>query len=78
VERNAERLQSQKTLYRRRQELVEHPFGTIKRTMNGSYYLLRTLPKVSTETALMFLGYNIKRVINVLGFEKMMAKLAAV
>ena len=46
--------------------------------MNGSYYLLRTLPKVSTETALMFLGYNIKRVINVLGFEKMMAKLAAV
>jgi hypothetical protein len=31
-----------KTLYKRRQEIVEHPFGTIKRTMNGGYFLLRT------------------------------------
>ena len=78
VERNTERMKNGKALYHRRQELVEHPFGTVKRTMNGSYYLLRSLPKVSAETALMFLGYNIKRVINVLGFEEMMRKLAAV
>lgn len=78
VERNAERLKSGKALYHWRQELVEHPFGTVKRFMNGSYYLLRSLPKVSAETALMFLGYNIKRVFNILGFEEMMRKLATV
>jgi hypothetical protein len=76
MERNAERMKNSRALYRRRRELVEHPFGTVKRTLNGGYYLLRTLPKVSVETALMFLGYNIKRVLNVLGFEKMMMKLA--
>jgi transposase len=78
IERNTERLKNDKAIYRRRKELVEHPFGTVKRTMNGGYYLLRTLSKVSAETALMFLGYNIRRVVNVLGFEKMMRKLAAV
>jgi len=78
MERNSERLKSSKKIYHRRQELVEHPFGTVKRTMNGGFYLLRTLPKVSTETALMFLGYNIRRVVTVLGFEEMMRKLATV
>jgi transposase len=29
-----------KSLYKRWQMIVEHPFGTIKRTMNGGYFLL--------------------------------------
>lgn len=78
MERNGERMKNNKSIYQRRQELVEHPFGTVKRAMNGGYYLLRSLPKVSAETALMFLGYNIKRVFNILGFTEMMRKLAAV
>ena len=45
-------------LYRRRQQIVEHPFGTIKHTMNGRYFLVRTRRKVRTEVALLFLGYN--------------------
>lgn len=50
----------------------EHPFGTIKRAMNGGYFLLRGMKKVDGETALLCLGYNIKRAMNLLGFKKMM------
>ena len=52
--------------------LSEHPFGTIKRAMGFSYYLLRGLKKVTGEFALMCLGYNIKRAKKLLGFEKML------
>lgn len=52
--------------------LSEHPFGTIKRAMGFSYFLLRGLRKVTGEFALMCLGYNIKRAKKLLGFEKML------
>lgn len=52
--------------------LSEHPFGTMKRAMGFSYFLLRGIKKVTGEVALMCLGYNIKRAKNLLGFEKMM------
>ncbi|MCL2766863.1 MAG: IS1182 family transposase [Peptococcaceae bacterium] len=64
-----------KDLYKLRQQLVEHPFGTVKRTMDGGYYLLRRRRKVRCETALLFLGYNLKRAYNVLGFKEIMARL---
>ena len=64
-----------KELYRLRQQKIEHPFGTIKHTMNGGYFLLRTEQKVRCEVALLLLGYNIKRAISVLGFEEIMARI---
>jgi len=62
-------------LYNLRQQIVEHPFGTVKHTMNGGYFLLRTRRKVRCEVALLFLGYNLKRAVKVLGFKDIMAKL---
>lgn len=56
--------------------LSEHPFGTIKRTMGFSYFLLKGLQKVTGEFALMCLGYNIKRAKNLFGFDKMMELIA--
>ncbi len=58
--------------------IVEHPFGTIKHTLNGNYFLLRTEKKVRGEVALLFLAYNLKRAINLLGFERLMEKLKAI
>jgi len=72
------RLAENQALYKRRQQMVEHPFGTIKRTMNGGYFLLRTRRKVRVEVALLFLGYNLKRAVKVLGFEGIMARLDAI
>lgn len=52
--------------------MSEHPFGTIKRAMGASYFLLKGLRKVAGEFALLCLGYNIERAKKLLGFNKMM------
>ncbi len=52
--------------------LSEHPFGTIKRTMGATHFLLRGLRKVEGEFALFCLGYNIERAKNLLGFDQLM------
>ena len=44
--------------------------------MDAGYYLLRGKRKVDGETALMCLGYNLTRAVNLLGFEKMMEAMA--
>lgn len=56
--------------------LSEHPFGTIKRTMGATYFLLKGMKKVEGEFALLSLGYNIERARNLLGFNKMMELMA--
>ena len=58
--------------------LSEHPFGTIKRAMGASYFLLRGLRKVTGEFALFCLGYNLERAKNLLGFQKMMQLMVGV
>jgi len=67
-----------KALLRRRKEIVEHPFGTIKRSMDARYCLLRGIPKVTGEFALIFLAYNMKRAINILGVQPLVRYLQAV
>jgi len=61
------------TLYKQRQMLVEHPFGTIKRTMGYTYFLLRGIGKVRGEAVMHCLMYNLKRVLKILGTDKLMA-----
>jgi transposase len=56
--------------------LAEHPFGTMKRTMNQGYFLMRGLTKVAGEMSLTVLAYNLKRVINILGVRTMVAALS--
>ena len=48
---------------RQRRETVEHPFGTIKARMGATHFLMKTLPRVTSEMALHVLAYNITRVI---------------
>lgn len=52
--------------------LSEHPFGTIKRAMESTHFLLKGLEKVESESALFCLGYNLERAKYLLGFNKMM------
>jgi len=52
---------------KKRKELAEHPFGTIKRSMNQGYFLTRGKAKVAVEVSLSVLAYNIRRVLNILG-----------
>jgi len=43
--------------------------------MQGYHFLLRTRRKVRSEVALLFLGYNLKKVCNLPGFKCLMARL---
>lgn len=60
---------------RQRREIVEHPFGTIKWMMGYPRFLVRGLKKAKAELALNVLGYNLKRVINLLGVEALLKAL---
>jgi hypothetical protein len=61
--------------HRKRQPLVEHPFGTRKRWMEQGYFLMRRKEKVATEMSLTVLAYNLKRVLNLVGTQKLIAAL---
>ena len=54
---------------------VEHPFETIKQWMNGGAFLMRGLDKVRGEFSLTALAYNLRRVLNIVGFADLMAAL---
>lgn len=56
--------------------LSEHPFGTIKRTLDGSYLLLKGKEKVTGEIALSCMVYNMKVAINSTGVKKILEVLA--
>ncbi len=52
---------------KRRRELAEHPFGTMKWLMGHSRFLVRGLRKAKAELALTVLGYNLKRAVAICG-----------
>ena len=53
----AERVQANAAILKRRKELVEHSFGTMKRSMDQGYFLLRTRNKVAAEMSLTVLAH---------------------
>jgi hypothetical protein len=57
----ADRVQAHPEIMRQRKVLAEHPFGTMKRTMQQGYFLMKGLIKVNTEVSLTVLAYNLKR-----------------
>ena len=75
VAANKKRYEANKALYRTRQEINEHIFGTIKRKWGYSYTDLKGLEKVNGEMSLIMTIYNMKRTIKILGFEELMEKL---
>jgi transposase len=77
LEAAQERLDRNPDAMRTRREVVEHPFGTIKMRMGATHFLMKTLPKVATEMALAVLGYNLTRVINIVGVARMMEAVRA-
>ncbi|MBK9354094.1 MAG: transposase [Bacteroidetes bacterium] len=61
--------------YRTRQEINEHIVWNHKRKWGYHYTNLKGLEKVNGEFALIMTIYNMKRTINILGFDKLMDKL---
>ena len=77
VEAVQTRLDKNPQAMRVRRETVEHPFATLKMRMGATHFLCKTLPKVATEMALNVLGYNLTRVMNIVGVGKLVETMQA-
>ena len=75
VERNNARVKNNRELYSKRQEIVEHPFGTIKRAWGYYYTLLKGKEKVNGEYAIIFTVYNLRRSVSILGVNELIKRL---
>jgi transposase len=66
-ERNLINTREKEHLYKRRQTIVEHPYGTIKRQWGFNYILTKKgISRASTDVGLMLVAYNLKRIGNIL------------
>jgi len=77
TQRNKKAVETRKELYRRRQEIVEHPFGTIKRQWGFDYTLMKGKKKVDGDVGLIFIAYLFTRMRTILGLKGLMEAMAA-
>jgi len=72
IEKNKSRIEENKEYYRERQSIVEHPYGTIKRQWGFSYIMTKKyIKRAEADLGLIFTAYNLRRIINIIGFEAM-------
>ena len=65
VEQNNQRVKENPTYYKQRQQLAEHPWGTIKRQRGFDHVLTRGNTNVLGEVSLVFISYNLVRSIQI-------------
>ena len=75
-EEMAARVARRPDLLRRRKAIIEHCFGTIKRSLGYDYFLCRGKRQVTTEVNLTVLAYNLKRICNLVGVQNLLAALS--
>jgi len=67
IEDNAERVLENPTAYKKRQAIVEHPYGTIKRQWGFDHITTKkTKQRASADVGLMFIAYNLTRIWNII------------
>lgn len=76
VERQAARVAAKPEIVAARKTIVEHVFGTLRQGGHDEF-LCRGLETVRAEFSLSALSYNLRRALNVLGVEKLLAGLTA-
>lgn len=73
IQANKERIEQNPNYYRRRQAIVEHPYGTLKRQWGFSYIMTKkTMQRATADVGLMFTAYNLRRIMNIIGIEVLM------
>ena len=76
LEEMARRVRAEPEKVKQRKGIVEHPFGTMKRSMDQGYFLTRGLCNVRAEMSLTILAYNIKRALQLKGTQQLVAALS--
>ena len=80
IEQNKQNIASRPAIYKKRQSMVEHPYGTIKRQW-GFYYIItkKGIKRASADVGFMFIAYNLRRLMNIIDkseFKKFLQELA--
>jgi transposase len=67
VEQNRLNIEADPVTYKKRQSIVEHPYGTIKRQW-GFYYVItkKGIKRASADVGFMFIAYNLRRMMNII------------
>ena len=73
---NRKRSAENRALYKRRQAIVEHPFGTMKRQWGFDHILTkRGIKRASADVGLIYIAYNLKRIMTIIGLKTLRSKL---
>ena len=72
IDNNKKRIEQNPDYYRKRQAIVEHPYGTIKRQWGFSYILTKKgINRASADVGLIMVAYNLRRIINIVGLNEL-------
>jgi len=72
IYKNKEGIEKEPDYYRRRQAIVEHPYGTIKRQWGFHYIITKKYKhRAEADAGMIFIAYNLRRIINLLGANSM-------
>ena len=67
IQQNKQRIEYNKSYYKRRQAIVEHPYGTIKRQWGFNHVITKkTMKRASADVGFMLIAYNLRRLMNIL------------
>ncbi|MDA3904670.1 MAG: IS1182 family transposase [Bacteroidales bacterium] len=78
INNNKERIEQNKDYYRKRQAIVEHPYGTIKRQWGFNYIMTKkTIKRAEADVGFIFVAYNLRRLLNIIGIEALRSYLLA-
>ena len=67
IEINKQNIEARPEIYKKRQSIAEHPYGTIKRQW-GFYYIItkQGIKHASADAGFMFVAYNLRRIMNII------------
>ena len=77
LEKNKKDIERNPQTYFQRQSIVEHPFGTIKRQWGYDHIMTKkTMKHAAADVGFIFIAYNLKRILNIIGMEALMSILS--
>lgn len=75
IDENNKRVKDNPHVYKQRQQIIEHIFGTIKRSWGYTYTLLKGKIKINGEMAIIFTMYNMRRAVSIFGVKELINRL---
>jgi len=67
VDKNRKNIENNRVIYKQRQSIIEHNYGTIKRQWNFHFILTKKgIERAASDVGMMFVAYNLRRLMNLI------------